>query len=414
MKTTLLLLLACFPVLGAQADPSLEYAERAAKLEGKKDPKAWLKLVDFAEDQRLWDERDAALRKIVEADPHNAEAHARLGEARFGTSWLPADEAEAKEAEENRAKGLEFYGAAWVSPKEAGRLREADRKETGWDVQLRVETRHLQVYSARPLDFTRSLAGLLEYEVDAYQRYYGKVWKLEPKPKPFRVWVLPDHATYLKVLAANGVRGSGHIEKSAGMYSTGVQILFVSPIPDGDVPDQVRATAVHEMLHGLDDLLAHCMRSSPVWVREGRANYFAYGIEGRRITPGAIRIPLEGTKCNSLLLDRGRILSTPLSDMMSMDLAAFCDSRPEAHYALSLSWVFFLEYGDDGKHAAAFRTYLSGCPAGKASVADFEKTVGSLSELEPRFREFLDKELLPLASEYVTNTLLQANPEAAR
>ncbi len=51
-------------LLGASAPlPEADYAARAAKLEGKKDAKAWLKLADFAEEQLLWEKREEALRK---------------------------------------------------------------------------------------------------------------------------------------------------------------------------------------------------------------------------------------------------------------------------------------------------------------------------------------------------------------
>ena len=96
------------------ADPTTEYAARSAKLEGKKDPKAWLALADFAEEHLLWEKLTEALKKTVELDPDNAPAHARLDEVKAGKEWLPTAEAEAREQKENEPKGLVFYGAKWV------------------------------------------------------------------------------------------------------------------------------------------------------------------------------------------------------------------------------------------------------------------------------------------------------------
>ena len=194
------LLIAGTALCVAAEDPGAEYAARAGKLGEKKDPKGWLALADFCEEHLLWGKREEALRKVVSLSPDNAEAHARLDEVKFGKGWLPVEEAEAKEAEKNQAKGLVFYGAKWVSPKEADKLREADRKAVGWNVEVRIDTPHFRVYSARPLDFSRGLAGLLENEVLAYQRFYGKVWKLEPNPAPFKAYVFADRETFVSVL----------------------------------------------------------------------------------------------------------------------------------------------------------------------------------------------------------------------
>ena len=95
---------------GPAPDPAAEYAARLEKL-GEKDVKGWLRLADFCEERLLFGQREEALRKAVAAEPDNAEAHKRLDEARFGKEWLPADEADSREIEEQQGKGLSFYGA---------------------------------------------------------------------------------------------------------------------------------------------------------------------------------------------------------------------------------------------------------------------------------------------------------------
>ncbi len=366
--------------------PEAEYEARAAKL-GNKNPKGWLELANFCEEHLLWDKRSEALRRTVAIEPGNAEAHARLDEMRSGKDWLPADEAEAKEAEEMQAKGLAFYGSAWLPQKEAAALKEADRKLVGWALEVRLDTPHLRIYSARPLDFTRRLAGLLENEVGAYERLYGRIWKSGTAPKAMQVFVFADRPTFEKIATATGHPIS---QGASGFYEGGCRILFVGVTADKELgsPAELRCTAVHEMLHALDHQMTHVnVVGAPCWLMEGRANHFGFGILGRQVLPGALNEP-DGTG----LLHDGCTSPIPISEVM--DQANFKGANQPAYYALATAWVHFLFHGEDGRHASAFRTYLSGCP-GKASKADFEKAVGRISDLEPPFREYVQKTLRP-------------------
>ena len=184
-------------------DPAAEYAARASKLAESKDPKAWLKLADYAEERLLWDGRLEALRKAVAVAPENAEAHARLDERKWKGSWVPFEEADKAETEEMQGKGLVFYGAKWVPSKEADTLREADAKACGWDCKIRVDTPHFALYGARSLPFTRRISALLENDLIAYQRVYGSIWKPQIPAKPIKVYLFADLDTYLRKLRAD-------------------------------------------------------------------------------------------------------------------------------------------------------------------------------------------------------------------
>ena len=381
-----LLLLLEMPAGWVQASPSSEYADRAAELEGKRDARAWLALADFAEGRLLWKEREAALRQALALAPGNAEAHARLDEVKAGKEWLPADEAEAREAGEKQAKGLVLYGGGWIRPKEADRLREADRDAAGWAVDFRLDTPHLRIYSARPLAFTRRLAAILESEIGIYQGLYSGAFRLDPEPLLFRVYVFADRDTFGRVVARDG--GPPVDALTPGIYGSGTRILYVG-VPAGDSEAMGVTTAAHEMLHALDDLAAHLFRKCPLWVEEGRAHHLGYGVRGRRILPGQAAVSGKDGILQEL---SAAVDGADLRDLMGPDHEAFTLRQ----YAIAWAWIHFLLHGKEGGHAPRFRTYLQGLP-GKASVADFEKAVGKLSDLEPEFKRYVKEALIPAA-----------------
>jgi hypothetical protein len=376
---------------GAQADPASDYAQRAAKLKPWKDAKAWLRLADFAEDGLLWERRDEALRRALEADPGNAEAHARLDEVKVGEAWLPAEEAWAREAEENLAKGRVLYGAAWVPPGRADSLREADRKQAGWPLEFRFDTPHLRIYSGRPLPFTRRLAAILENEVEAYLRMFGKTYKVDPRPCPFRVYLFADRDTYARVQERE--TGVAPYAGQGGYYSDTTKVLYVGVNEKGGSDARVLHLAAHEMSHALDHLAARLPDSmSPMWRAEGQAEYFGYSIRGRRILPGTVTLPPGDTAPKRLA---EMIDTASLRDLMALDTEAFMKDSLLT-YPLSWAWIHFLFHGQGGKHAPGFRTYLQGIPR-KRSVADFERAVGRLSDLEPAFKRYVKESLVPAA-----------------
>ncbi len=387
----LILLLALSPLLlGAgkpgppPLDPEAEYGQRAARL-GETDPKGWVALADFCEERGLWERQAEALRKVLALEPDHKEARARLDEACFSGEWLPAEEAEAREAEAMQGMGLLLYGTTWIPAKEADRLREADRKAVRWDVETRIDTPHLVLYSSRPLAFTRRLAALLENEVGAYRRLYGRVWKMDPGAKPIRIYLFGDRATFERV---GGPVHGGHLSDYVGGFydANATKILYVGMIRGAEGNETMAASiAVHELLHGLDYLLSRSVvKGTPKWIQEGRAEHFGQAIQGRRVQPGTLS-----------RFARGRFRTVFGGGMPEIPIATLVDGAcgfTEAHYAASQAFVHFLFHGDGGRHAAGFRAFLSGLPA-KASRAEFEKAVGKLPALEPAFRRH-DQEVL--------------------
>ena len=382
-------------VLGADSksppDPLAEYASRAAKLEREKGAMGWLKLADFCEEHVLLDQRTECLHKAVAAEPDNAAAHRLLDEAKYLGQWMPMDEADAKEIEAKQDKGLVFYGLKWMETQEAGKLREKDREATGWPVEVRVDTPHTVIYSGWPLASTLRMAAMIENEVATYRRFYGETWKLAPVLKPLKVYLCPDRATYVQVSG----KAVGSPPTGAGNYFFGTKILYVDRCSNASVPldkqnERVPSGVVaHEALHALDDQLASVGAQLPLWLKEGRAHHFYFGVSGRQVIPGAVRIPRTESVSTPLL---ETLESLPVAGMMAENDQAKFDQK---HYFLAWGWVHFLFHGDGGRHAAAFRTYLAG--KAKWSMADFEKTVGKIGSLEPAFKDYVKDTLVPLA-----------------
>ncbi len=378
------------------ASPEALYAERAAKLEGKKDAKAWLKLADFAEEHLLGKWREEALRKALEQAPENAEARARLDEARAGKDWLPAGEVEAKDIEENEARGLVFYGTKWVKPKEAQAEREKDRKAEGWDLDFRLDTPNLRIYSARPLAFTRRLAALLENEIAAYRRVYGKVWKLQETLVPARVYLFRDREAFERQAAPFFGQMPPLL---SGFYRVKTRVLYVGCIA-GEPPGasasewELLHTAVHETVHLLDDQLARVDTPQvPLWVKEGRADHFGYAVSGRQVLPGDCRCHPKSLVPETLA---SALDAVPLGTLVGLDRATFLAGKESQHYFLSLAFVHFLLHAEGGRHAEGFRTYLKGLP-GKGTRADLERALGlGLDPLEAPFKDYARETLIPM------------------
>ncbi len=393
------------PLAGAAElpDPAAEYAARAAKLAESKDPKAWLKLADFAEEKLLWEKRLESLKKAVEASPENAEAHARLDERKGKDAWVPAEEADAHEAEEMQAKGLVYYGAKWIPAKEAAALREADRKACGWNCEVRIDTPHFVLYGGRTLALARRLAALLENDLAAYQRFYKGVWTPQPLAKPIKVYLFGDLDTYLKKLKIDlGQPVTGF----TGLYSAVTKVCYLGFAsdykpgldPDAYIEEQTARVAAHEMVHAFDDLISRAYTASPNrldWVLEGRADHFGLSVLGRQVLPGHAQLLVVGGSSEDTAAVLKKVLSAPaLADLLAMNTARFNGAGVREHYVTAWAWTHFLFHAEGGKYAAGFRKFLSGCPK-QDSAAEFEKAVGRISVLEPAFKAYAENVLLP-------------------
>ncbi len=382
-------------------DPSAEFSARAAKL--GKDAKGWLALADFCEEHLLWDQRLEALRKAVLADPDHAQAHDRLDEKKSGKDWLPVEEASAKENEVNQAKGLVFYGTRWISTKDADKLRVPDQKLLGWPCQIRIDTPHARIYSAQSLEATQQIGALVESGFAAYQRFYGKVWKLRPTPSPLIIQVFEDRKALLDRLghdALSTTNATGVVGVCRGATGEAEGMIYLGPEAGGGPPP---TDAVMKVVIMLGDQLLQPVLSrydasrkptqpSGTWLKTGISYHLGQAMLGRQVIPGFAQATSGKSHDMIQVLENGGEEDS-LTRLMGLKEADFWKDATR-NEAFSWAWIHFLFHGEDGRYAPGFRRFLGGYPD-KISAADFESAVGKFSSLEPAFKRYVQDQFLP-------------------
>jgi hypothetical protein len=79
-------------------------------------------LAEWCRSHQLKSQRETHLRRVVELDPDNADAHRALGEIKIGGRWTSPDE-------DRRRNGYVFYKGRWVTTKEVEVLKEKKEAE---------------------------------------------------------------------------------------------------------------------------------------------------------------------------------------------------------------------------------------------------------------------------------------------
>ncbi|MBI4245255.1 MAG: hypothetical protein HY606_14285 [Planctomycetes bacterium] len=392
LKSTLLTILSLSP-LNWQ-----ETAENYANI------KEWLKLADKYEAQLNLTKREEAFRKVIEIDPDNEEAHLRLDEKKYQAKWMPADEAEALEEKENNEKGLVYYGSKWITSEKADELREADRKKVKWGFTTKVDTEHLRIFSSYPVNFTRKISAILENEISAYRKFYGKTWNLNKTTTVLRVFIFKDWKLFSEQIS----RWLQIHEGVTGYYRWTNLTLYVSTSAgnENDEPSIIH-TAVHELFHGLDHVLALAnsryvlsQLSSlefkfPTWLTESRPNHFAHSIFGRQIIPGLISATPNRLLTDGLLTLQTAIESVQITEILPMDEMTFQNKGGYVNYCVTWAFVYFLFHGENGRYSKGFNKFLSNVHS-KNKPKHLEEALGvKLAEVENEFRIYVKKELVP-------------------
>jgi hypothetical protein len=387
-------LLAACASLGATAGQSAaekEYEQRAAKL-ADNDTAGWMALADFCEARLLLVQREAALRKVVAAQPDHAEAHRRLDEVKVGNEWLLNAEADALATKEHEEKGEVYYGKGWVSAKSVGATRSADRNRFGWNIQTRVDAPTCVVYSAAPYDQARAVAVVAHRVALGYEALFGKSRKLEPfKPYPIHLFDSFDvFSTVFKRMA----KFVNPIPKGfSGVYTPPVKMMFISTDIGSSGWNQetlLRAVA-HETFHAMDDL-AGGMNAGPMpmWISEGRALYAEYSLVGRQWIPGALSV--GATDGRGMEVEKA-YKTASIEKLLSLDSKTFMQN-PGPNYAVIWSFTHFLMHGQEGKHRERFMRFLAGCPL-RSAAKDFERLVARTADLEKPYKEYVETVFLP-------------------
>lgn len=377
------------PLEGPRADAIREFKEIVTRAAAQKAARPWLDCADFCLKHSLWEFYDDCLQKALAADPKNADLQRLLLHKQVGSEWLSEDEIFAREAKAQEAKGLVYYANQWVTPAQLEPVRAADRKQAGFDVEVRLQSPlgYVTVYSNESVDVTRRAAAICEAAGRAYWDFYKPVFNLK-LPPPLTVYLFKDKATYDRIFAK--VSKNPPLPPSViGVYDGGSKVLFVRT-DTALGGDSYLSTMSHEMVHAMDDRLAGILKNNtPHWMVEGRAEHIGtYARDGSVVIPGFVH--LDG---------RNAAASVLATQMEGLNLKQFLQQSEKAGfdfsgYCLSFAFVHFLFHAENEKYAPAFRAFLAGKP-GKYSTEIFEKTVGKIEDLEPAFKKYVKEVLLP-------------------
>jgi len=179
------------------------------------------------------------------------------------------------------------------------------------------------------------------------------------------------------------------------LYSKGVSYAYF----DAKAPNAVH-WMLHEATHQLNDQIVHVPKAK--YLDEGLASYFgASKFEDYTLTPGSVEpkaYPVwwlgqlaPGTDMQRDIAS-GRIV--PLRALITGQGGPDIDSHVNQWYLGWWSLTHFLLHGENGRYAQAYRELLKG----DGSLEDFEKKIGPVDELQPKWYRYF-QELAKLKSD---------------
>jgi tetratricopeptide (TPR) repeat protein len=189
---------------------------------------------------------------------------------------------------------------------------------------------------------------------------------------PIEVLVIGDEPT-LKELQPEY---NGRRVNFAGFYQAGQDRDFI--VLSGRVfPETLTSVVYHELTHYF---LARGLRSRPIWLNEGLAEYFSTAeIRNDEIALGALSLDrLQLLKTSSLLT---------LKDFFAVDTSSpYYNESSKASVFYAQAWAF-MHFMMHGEHAAPFKQYLQALQSGDADLLQYLNV--SDRDLEVHFQNYL-------------------------
>jgi hypothetical protein len=160
---------------------------------------------------------------------------------------------------------------------------------------------------------------------------------------------------------------------------------------EGVSKDFLYQSTAHEITHGLSVSIMNSFFKPGCWVVEGIAHYVGMSVYSKtdRIAFGNIHQTKSSAHLDflKLMLKQNRLKS--LRSFIALDFKGF---RNDFIASNVQCWTLFhfLQHAEDGKYRKGFHKYLAEiCTSGKGDAAVFEKCVGGLSEIEPKYLEYI-------------------------
>lgn len=340
---------------------------------------------------------EAALSKLVEAEPGFGGGWLYRGIARFRLRRMEEAKADLKRAAELGADPLELALARSLVALFEGNVAEADRiladarargirseildSYVGWFHRAKAGPRWTQRYeyagrshvvrSDHSQDICKEVGKLLETSLLAYLNRYARVTRPAGK---VRVYVFASRKGFLTYAGALG----HDLESAAGAYNpiTRELLLWMPEIGRAELMATVRHEGFHGFLHAF-------VEHMPPWLNEGYAQYFERGkISGRKLDLGDADLDLVRR-----IRGKWRPTREAVDALLGLDQAAFM-ADASANYARAWALVHFLESTSDRKLRALKDRYFEELRAGR-TPAEAKKSVFDpvLDRLAEKFDE---------------------------
>ena len=249
--------------------------------------------------------------------------------------------------------------------------------EAHFEYERKIESRRFVAFTTSDEKLSRELLELAE---KVYDQFAGRFWDAGLlMPLRMKIYIFDTREEYAAFLRARGMKLE-HGKHLLPHYN--VQAGAACTFRKGLTKDYLYQTVAHEVTHGLSARL-FAARSGR-WVQEAIAYYVGNSVHSRTKT-------IFLGECHETKLSRlasfVRLRARNDELMPLSELIEPADPRETvARRAQGWALFRFLEDEEGERYRASFHRYLSKLArTGRGGVAEFEKQIEPLSQLEPRF-----------------------------
>ncbi|MEW6357206.1 MAG: DUF1570 domain-containing protein [Planctomycetota bacterium] len=257
-------------------------------------------------------------------------------------------------------------------------LLAADEKKPEF---ITVKTKNYTIETDVSQEYGEAIGELME---DAHSAYSSIFRRVKPRVKfPSIVRIYRTRTGYLEFYKKLAGRSGG---ASGGFFIRTKEGGLLVSFAEGQPLSTVKETLYHEGFH---QFLASRVPDAPIWLNEGLATLFQYGLRKGK-TLDARAIPVDRLRFLQKAIREGK--TKPLSTLMDSTLLEWHRATEiEQYLCYCQSWmlVYFLAYSSKGKYQNALNQYImllhDGAPALRARIAAFGEDTYALEEAWKEF-----------------------------
>ncbi|MHC4661986.1 MAG: tetratricopeptide repeat protein [Planctomycetota bacterium] len=275
----------------------------------------------------------------------------------------------------------------------ARRLKEAEYQEAqqsreftaDWKYSLRLDSEHFALFTTCPKSVAQAQLDIAEETYETVRKEFGDTGIMIPgKLKIYLFAKKKEYADFLKKKGSKISQGSTLVPHFSPF--AGAACVF----KEGNSREYLFQTTVHEVVHGLSMSLMRSFYGSGCWTVEGITHYVALSAnyKKKKIILGEIHQTKKSQMSGyiKVMLKEGKV--TPLRAFLNLKQMGL--GKITSHVQ-AWSLFHFLHESDGGKYREGFHKYLAEVCKGTGTVEAFEKHVGKISDIEPKYREYIAK-----------------------